>query len=71
MIFVSKMKSFKKSLKLLGLILLIVLASFGIGIGGGVPIPSSNKKDEAINIKLEADESEYNKTDLITLDSKQ
>ena len=42
--------SFKKILKLSGLAFLIVLASFGIGFGGGVPIPPLNKKEDTIEI---------------------
>jgi hypothetical protein len=54
------MKSFKKALKLSGLIILIVLASFGIGLTGGVPIPRSNKKEDniEINVKLPDDDED-------------
>lgn len=65
------MKSFKKILRLLGLVLLIVLASVGIGFGGGVPIPTSNKKEDTIEIKVELVESNEDKTKLIQFDIKQ
>jgi hypothetical protein len=58
------MKSFKKTLKLLGLVLLIVLASFGIGIAGGVPIPSSKRKEDTIEISIELLESNEDKIKL-------
>lgn len=64
------MKSFKKTLKLLGLAFLIVLASLGIGIGGGVPIPPSNKKKDTIEIKVELVESNEEKTKLGQFDIK-
>ena len=65
------MKSFKKILRLLGLVLLIVLASVGIGFGGGVPIPTSNKKEDTLKIKVESVESNEDKTKLIQFDIKQ
>jgi hypothetical protein len=65
------MKSFKKILKLLGLTLLIVLASVGIGFGGVIPIPPSNKKDDTIEIKVELVESNEDKTKLGQFDIKQ
>jgi len=48
------MQKVKKALRAFGYILLIVLASFGIGMAGGVPIPSfMGKKDkEQDNIEL-------------------
>lgn len=65
------MKSFKRILRLLGLVLLIVLACVGIGFGGGVPIPTSNKKEDTIEIKVELVESNEDKTKLIQFDIKQ
>lgn len=65
------MKSFKKILRLLGLVLLIVLASVGLGIGGGIPIQPSNKKEDVIEIKVELVESNENKTKLGQFDFKQ
>jgi hypothetical protein len=65
------MKSFKKTLRLLGLVLLIVLASFGVGFGGGVPIPPSRKKEDTIEIKVELVESKEDETKLSQFDIKQ
>ena len=64
------MKRFKKILKLLGLVCLIVLASVGIGITGGIPIPSSKKKENNIEIKIELVESTEDKTKLDQFDIK-
>ena len=47
------MKLLKKTVKLLGITMLIVLASIGIGLGGGIPIPSSKKKEDFLEIKIE------------------
>lgn len=65
------MKSFKKILRLLGLVFLIVLATVGIGIGGSVPIPISSKKEDNIEIKIELVESNEDKTKLIQFNIKQ
>ncbi len=65
------MKRFKKTLRLLGFILLIVLASVGIGLGGGVPIPPANKKKDTIEIKVEMLESVDDKTKSEQFDIKQ
>jgi len=58
-------------MRLLGLTLLIVLASIGIGFGAGVPIPASNKKEDTIEIKVELVESNADKTKLTQFDSQQ
>jgi len=50
------MKSFKKLMRLMGLALLILLAS--VGLGGGVPIPPSNKRENHMEIKIELRETE-------------
>ena len=41
------MKNFKKTLKVLAIIILIVLALFGIGIGRAIPV-TTNKKMKTI-----------------------
>lgn len=64
------MKSFKKTLKLLGLVFLIVLASVGIGFGGGIPIPSSNKREGTMVINVELVQSNEDETKLIEVDIK-
>jgi hypothetical protein len=63
------MKRFKRILKLGGLMLLIILASLGFGIGGGVPVPAIKRKEELNPIKVEMleikkDKSESNLVDL-------
>ncbi len=65
------MKSFKKIWRLSGLIILIVLASVGLGIGGGIPIPPSNKKEDTIEIKAELVKSNEDKSALTQFDIKQ
>lgn len=65
------MKSFKKILRLSGLVLLIVLASVGIGFGGGVPIPTSHKREDATEINIELVESNEDQTKLGQFDIKQ
>lgn len=47
------MDRLKKTVKLFGIGLLIVLASFGIGIGGAVPITTNRKKEDTNEIKTE------------------
>ncbi|GAA0886507.1 hypothetical protein GCM10009120_51060 [Sphingobacterium siyangense subsp. cladoniae] len=63
------MKSFKKILRLSGLGLLIVLASIGIGLGGGAPILSSKKKEDTIEINVKLVENNQDKTALSQLDN--
>ncbi len=47
------MERFKKILKLLVLICLIILAGFGVGLTGGVPIPTSGQRNKTTdNIEL-------------------
>ncbi|WP_147243775.1 hypothetical protein [Pedobacter miscanthi] len=53
----------KKAIRLMGLVLLIFLAS--IGLSGGVPIPPSNRKENHIEIKTELKETE--ETEKLTL----
>ncbi len=47
------MRNLKKILKISGLIILIVFACLGIGIAGGIPISSSNRKEDKQEIKIE------------------
>jgi hypothetical protein len=56
------MKRFKRILRLLGFVILIFLASLGIGLSGGVPIPPSHKKEDVTGIKTELFESDEEKT---------
>jgi len=57
------MRSFKKALKMSGLVFLIVLASFGVGIGGGVPVPASKRKEETPEVKTELFDSTLEKNE--------
>ena len=52
------MQSLKKAFRLLGLSALIILASFGVGLSGGIAIPISRRKENnPISIEL----AEFNK----------
>jgi len=57
-------------LRLLGLICLIVLASVGMGIGGAVPIPATNKKEDTIELIAESSDDD-NEAELNELEIKQ
>ena len=65
------MERFKNILKLSALVLLIVLASVGIGMAGGVPIPSSNKRKDSTDLKIELVESNVDNTRVGQSDIKQ
>ena len=65
------MERFKNILKLSALVLLIVLASVGIGMAGGVPMPSSNKRKDITDIKVELVEAKEDKTKWGHFDIKQ
>jgi hypothetical protein len=47
------MKKLKKLLRLLVLICLLVLASFGIGLNGGVPLPVIKRKNSYEEVRIE------------------
>jgi hypothetical protein len=59
-----KMKKMKSMFKLLGLVFLIILASIGIGIVGGVPLFPTSKREDNVVVKIELVESKEEKTDL-------
>ena len=40
------MQGLKKAFRLIGLSAMLLLATLGIGISGGVPVPSSKRKDK-------------------------
>jgi hypothetical protein len=61
------MKSFQKALKLCFLVLIIALASIGVGIAGGVSVPFSGRKENDPQIKIELVESKDDETDLIQI----
>lgn len=52
------MNRFKKILKRLLLIALILLAGVGVGLSGGVPIPNIGKRRDKSEINKESVESE-------------
>ncbi|MCB0705762.1 MAG: hypothetical protein KDC34_10655 [Saprospiraceae bacterium] len=56
------MERFKKLMRLLLLVILIVLASLGIGIAGGIPIPTSKKSQQPIEINAELIDKKKEKT---------
>ena len=49
------MKKFKRTLRHIGLICLIILGSMGVGIIGGVPIQPIRKKEDMIEVVTEMD----------------
>ena len=59
------MVRFKKFVRISFFILLIVLASLGVGLSGGVPIPFSNKRRQESEIKIELikEDKDENKKD--------
>jgi|GEM_PF-1209199 len=60
------MKSLKKAFRLICLSLLIVLASIGVGISGGIAIPLSRKKEDSpIQIELLETENEHQENDTL------
>lgn len=60
------MERVKKALRLFVFICLIVLASIGIGLSGGIPIPMSNsrKDTEKENIELIENQEEESNDEL-------
>ena len=52
------MEKCMRLLRRLLLIILIVLAAFGIGMAGGVPVASSHKREDGPEIKIEAEKEE-------------
>lgn len=61
----TSMKQFKKVLRVAGMIVLIILASFGVSITGGIPVPSNRRKDNSIEIKTELKEIDENESSTI------
>jgi hypothetical protein len=47
------MKKIKKIIKIILFILLLILASIGIGLSGGVPLPSRGKRTSNSNFNTE------------------
>lgn len=51
------MEKLKKIIRISGLVIMVILASVGLGLVGGVPIPSSSRSKEPIEINIELEES--------------
>lgn len=64
------MKSFKKTLRLIGLVLLLVLATVGMGITGGIPPRNTGKRDEMIEINVKIEEETEASADMEKKDIK-
>jgi hypothetical protein len=47
------MQRFKRTIRVLGLVLLMLLASMGVGLSGGVPLSRSSKENDLIEIRQE------------------
>jgi hypothetical protein len=65
------MKTAKKIFRLICLFLLIVLASFGIGIAGGVPVTPLQRRQENPEITIELVESREDKEELTQVKTKE
>ncbi|WP_379084774.1 hypothetical protein [Pedobacter sp. UC225_65] len=57
------MKFFKKLMRIIVLIFLILLATVGVGLSGGIPTPSSGRKENTIEIRTEIEEEDEEKPD--------
>lgn len=64
-----QMKTFKKYLRRIGFILIIILASYGIALSGGVPIPL-NRKADYFRTPIELVESKEEDTEVESLEQK-
>lgn len=58
------MKKLQKTLRLFSLIILVILASVGIGIGGAIPVTTNKKRENSIEIKTELVETKESKSEL-------
>lgn len=47
------MQDLKRRLRLIGLVLIMLLATVGISLGGGIPIPMYGKKEDGPPVKIE------------------
>ncbi len=57
------MQKIQKTFRLFSLILLVILASVGIGISGAVPINSNKKGENLVEIKTELLDTTQNKSE--------
>lgn len=58
------MKWLKKTLRVVGLVLLIILAACGIFIIGGAPVPPLRRKENTIEIVTELIENKEKESDV-------
>ena len=58
------MENFKKSLRLIWLCILIVLACFGVGISGGATVPVIKRRDNITEVKIELVEVKDRENDI-------
>ncbi len=58
-------KKFTKVLRIAGMIMLMALASFGVGIIGGVPIPVNKRRENVIELRTEIKEADENKSETL------
>jgi hypothetical protein len=56
------MERFNRSLKLFGIGVLIVLATLGVGIGGGAPVLPNRKKESTNEVRTELVEVKEDET---------
>ena len=61
------MKKLRRLLRLSGIVMLVALACFGIGIFGAVPIPPKKRKEDTIEFRIEQKEA----VDVVLFDVKQ
>jgi hypothetical protein len=64
------MKRFKKMLRVTGVMVLIILALFGIGIIGGVPVPTFRRKENTVEIRTELKETRETEGDIILFENR-
>jgi len=57
------MKKLKRIARIIAFIILILLASLGVGLSGGIPIPMSNKRKDAQKDKIELIDNQQKKSD--------
>ena len=65
------MKKIIKAFKLLAYVLLIVLASVGLGLGAAVPTHPSKRKEDEIEVKAELPDADDTALDLFQKDEEQ
>lgn len=65
------MANFKKYLRRTGFILVLILASFGVGLSGGFPIPNFNRKGDSFATPIELVETKEDEGEVELLDFEQ